>query len=156
MPELIKCTVAFVGQHPEAAGAAQEMSSKIVDKLVESIIREPEVEIQIAMLDALQESVEAAGAANVGTACFAAFVDLIPKLWEEIDQRNLDRTEAAQNEDFDEEEHEVMLQEGETDHELQEMIVQCMGGFFKTFGVQFLALFQETPLAQHYLSWLVR
>lgn len=155
MPELIKCVVAFVGHHPEAAGPAQEMSSKIVDKLVESIIREPEVEIQIAMLDALQESVEAGGKANVGTACFAPFVELIPKLWEEIEQRNADRTETAQNEDFDEEEHEVMLQEGETDQEMQEMIVQCMGGFFKTFGPEFLALFQETPLAQHYLTWLV-
>ena len=48
-----------------------------------------------------------------------------------------------------------MMQEGETDQEMQEMIVQCMGGFFKTFGPEFLALFQETHLAQHYLAWLV-
>jgi hypothetical protein len=156
MPELIKCTVAFVAHNPSAAGAAQEMSSKIVDKLVESIIREPEVELQIAMLDALQESVEAAGAGNVGSEVFAPFFDLIPKLWDEIAQRNQDRTEAAQNEDFDEEEHEVMLQEGETDQEMQEMIVQCMGGFFKTFGEAFLGPYQTTPLAEHYMTWLVR
>ena len=108
------------------------------------------------MLDALQESVEAAGAGNVGSEVFAPFFDLIPKLWDEIDQRNQDRTEAAQNEDFDEEEHEVMLQEGETDQEMQEMIVQCMGGFFKTFGEAFLGPYQTTPLAEHYMTWLVR
>ena len=34
------------------------------------------------------------------------------------------------------------------------MIVQCMGGFFKTFGPSFLALYQQTQLAEHYMTWL--
>jgi hypothetical protein len=109
----------------------------------------------MAILDALQESVEAGGKANVSTACCAPFVELIPKLWQEIEQRSLERTEAAQNEDFDEEEVEVMLQGGETDQEMQETIVLCMGGFFKTFGAEFFAVFQQTGVAQHCLTWLV-
>ena len=158
MPELIKCTVAYVQSNPSpgAANAAREMSSIIVDKLVESIIREPEVEIQIAMLDALQESVENAGADNLGPQVCPPFLELIPKLWEEIEQRSQDRVESAQSEDFDEEEHEAMQQEGETDQEMQEMIVQCMGGYLKTFKSGFLGLYNQTPLAEHYMSWLVR
>ena len=49
-----------------------------------------------------------------------------------------------------------MQQEGETDQEMQEMIVQCMGGYLKTFKSGFLGLYNQTPLAEHYMSWLVR
>ena len=69
---------------------------------------------------------------------FPAFLEVIPKLWEEIAQRAAERGESQQSEDFDEEELEVLQAEGQTDEEMQEMIVQCMGGFFKAFGAQFL------------------
>ena len=49
-----------------------------------------------------------------------------------------------------------MNHEGSTDEEMQEMIVQCMGGLFKTFGQAFLEVYQQTPLAEHYISWLVQ
>jgi HEAT repeat protein len=158
MPELIKCTAKFVEKNPAAAApaAVTQISVAIYDQLVESIIREPEVDIQIAMLDALQESVEAATAAHIGSDRFRPFLEVIPKLWAEIDQRSMERQEAAQSEDFDEEELEVMNHEGSTDEEMQEMIVQCMGGFFKTFGQAFLEVYQQTPLAEHYISWLVQ
>jgi hypothetical protein len=44
----------------------------------------------------------------------------------------------------------------ETDQELQEMIVQCMGGFFKVFGSEFLHVYTSSPVAKTYMSWLVR
>ena len=157
MPELIKCTSKFVQNNPGAADPASvtQLSAVIYDKLVESIIREPEVEIQIAMLDALQESVEAATAVNISPDRFKSFLEVIPKLWSEIQQRTEERHESTGNEDFDEEEHEVLLQEGQTDDEMQEMIVQCLGGFFKTFGQSFFVEYQQTALHQTFMGWLV-
>ena len=57
-----------------------------------------------------------------------------------------DRLAVSQSEDFDDEELEAIAIEGQADEEMQEMIVQCMGGFFKTFGNAFYEVFQQTPL----------
>merc|ERR1740130_1510989 len=109
------------------------------------------------MLDALQDSVEAAKWTNPHDgsvlACISAdkfpeFLEVIPKLWAEIEERTAERGESQQSEDFDEEEFEVLQQEGQTDEEMQEMIVQCMGGFFKAFGADFLQVYLSTPLAE--------
>jgi hypothetical protein len=98
MPELIKCTSKFMQKNPGVVDPATltQLSVLIYDKLVESIIREPEVEIQIAMLDALQDSVEAATAAHIDQTRFAPFLEVIPKLWAEIEQRTQERNESAQ------------------------------------------------------------
>jgi HEAT repeat protein len=100
MPELIKCTAKYPGVDPSTVA---EISIAIYDKLVESIVREPEVELQIAMLDALQDSVEAAGRC-ITAEKYQVFLEVIPKLWEEIEQRTQERGETQQSEDFDEEE----------------------------------------------------
>ena len=56
MPELIKCTVKFAEDNPGSdTSAVTELAQRVYDKLIESIIREPEVQLQIDMLEALQE-----------------------------------------------------------------------------------------------------
>lgn len=67
------------------------------------------MEVQVAMMEALQETIEAS-AQCLGADQAPAFLDMVPKVWQELQERQAEQQAAGANEDCDEEEVTIALQ----------------------------------------------
>ena len=146
MPELIKCVIQYCQQSGTTDPTmVVQLSNVIYDKMIESLVREPEPDIQVQMIEGIGETILVASefAPNcIGAAKLPALLAAIPELWKEIQQRGEERQEQVKGPDFDEEEWEVMQAEAQGDTELQDAIVQSLGACLKTFKGDFLTMLQ--------------
>jgi hypothetical protein len=95
MPELVKCCL----KHHEAIAAANgqpvdhsittQLTGVIYSNLVQCIPDEPQVEVQVAMLEALQETIEASGGKCLRVDQCPAFLEMVPKVWQELVEREV-------------------------------------------------------------------
>jgi hypothetical protein len=81
MPEFVKCAKASGD-----ASVVAQLAGVISSSLQEVLPDEPDVEVQVTMLEALRETIEAAEAA-LGPETASSFLEILPKLWEEVQQR---------------------------------------------------------------------
>jgi len=151
MPELVRCAKLYAAANAgEDPAAATQLADVILSNLVEVIPAEPDMDVQIALLEALQEVVET-GVASGEKA--AEFLPLVQALWGEVEERAAGRA-VPQSEDCDEEEWEALQAKGAVDDEMQETIAMCLAAFFKPYGAEFFGVMSSSGLLEIYTGWL--
>jgi hypothetical protein len=101
----------------------------VVPPLVKALHKEPETEVQAAMLESLADCAGVAG---------ALISEYIPSMIEEFQntlaaslERRKARNKRAENEDFDAEEHEALKEEQAAEDEVFDQFAECVGSVLR-------------------------
>lgn len=145
MPDLLRAGKLAV-EKGVAGGRDQsyvkQLADYLVPPLVEALRKEPEMEIQATMLDALNECLEVAGELLDSTRAASIFYELKAAL-EASRTRKDERMQRGRAEEFDEEDREVLEAENEAEDEVCEQAAECLGTLAKTYKEGFEPLFRE-------------
>mmetsp|Transcript_3719 Transcript_3719/g.9358 ORF Transcript_3719/g.9358 Transcript_3719/m.9358 type:complete len:1094 (+) Transcript_3719:94-3375(+) len=133
MPELAKSAVVSLRSGLCDVGFVNNLLSFMFDKLIESVVEEPEVAVQSALVEALHESLSNGGVGCLGApekvnATLKALADVT----KEVLGRAMARAEAQKDEDFDDEEEETQQEEAERDDALLEEVSSALASLTKT------------------------
>ena len=155
MPEFVKCCLKHAEANGVDLGISKQLTQVVYTNLVQCIPDEPQLEVQMAMLEALQETVEA-GAKVLEPAQANAFLESVPKIWEEIQAQHTERQQQmSANEDCDEEEWASLQEQVKSLDEVHEWVGHCLGAFFKAHKSAFLPVFvQAAPVHAALLQML--
>ncbi|KAL8136315.1 hypothetical protein V2J09_002316 [Rumex salicifolius] len=120
----------------------KQLSDYIVPALVEALHKEPDVEITVSMLDALNECLQISGAI-LDESQVKSIVDEIKLVLTASSTRKSERADRAKAEDFDAEEGELLREENEQEEEVFDQVGEILGSLIKTFKSSFLPFFDE-------------
>ncbi|KAJ1481222.1 armadillo-type protein, partial [Baffinella frigidus] len=137
MPELVRAAVVSLSKNLCQPTFVATLCAMIFDKVVKAIVEEPEPEVQLALIEALQESLDHGGAGCLGNVdgLYTKEKEVLESLAAvtgEVLQRAQGRAEARTDEDFDEEEEEEQEEESMRDDTLLDQIATCIGKLAKT------------------------
>jgi len=133
MPELVRAAVASLKQNICPPDFVAHLCSAVFDKVVTAIVEEPEPEVQLALLEALNESLDHGGPGCLGDQDKAKGVlESLATVTGEVMLRIKGRSEAQKDEDFDEEEKEAQEEEILRDDSLLDQVANCIGQLSKT------------------------
>ncbi|XP_057437723.1 uncharacterized protein LOC130729888 [Lotus japonicus] len=145
MPELLSSAKSAV-EKGQSQGRdetyVKQLSDYIIPNLVESLHKEPEVEICANILDALNECIQVSGS-HLDEKQVRSIVDEIKQVLTASSSRKHERADRAKEEDFDAEERELLKEENEQEEELFDQVGDCLGTLIKTFRASFLPFFDE-------------
>ncbi|XP_078437509.1 ARM repeat superfamily protein [Wolffia australiana] len=148
MPELLRSAKLAV-EKGQAQGRDQtyvkQLSDYIIPALVEALHKEPETEICMSMLDALNECMQVSGLL-LSEAQVKSVVDEIKHTITASTTRKKERADRTKAEDFDAEEGELLREENEQEEEIFEQVGECLGTLIKTFKSSFLPFFEELSI----------
>ncbi|CAA7399284.1 unnamed protein product [Spirodela intermedia] len=148
MPELLRSAKLAV-EKGQAQGRDQtyvkQLSDYIIPALVEALHKEPETEICMSMLDALNECMQVSGPL-LSEAQVRCIVDEIKHVITASTTRKKERADRTKAEDFDAEEGELLREENEQEEEIFEQVGECLGTLIKTFKSSFLPFFDEVSI----------
>jgi len=115
----------------------KQIINYVVPPLISALGKEPEVEIQAVMLEALAECAGESG---------ELVREFIPKMLETFEEiltesleRRAERNKRASTEDFDEEEMEALEDEQAAEDEVFDQFAECIGTLLKSFKSNILA-----------------
>ena len=156
MPEFVKCCL----KHAEATGGdlaiSAQLTNVIYNNLVQCIPDEPQVDVQMAMLEALQETIES-GAKVLGPEHAPTFLASVPRIWTEIKEQQAEKqAQLASNEDCDAEELAALEEQTKCFDEVHEWVGHCVGAFFKAHKDAFLPHFLHSGLPEPLLQMLTQ
>ncbi|KAL6519655.1 hypothetical protein OROHE_017345 [Orobanche hederae] len=120
----------------------KQLCDYIVPALVEALHKEPETEICVNMLDALNECLKICGQLLDETQV-RSIVDEIKHVITASLSRKKEMAERANAEDFDAEEGELLKEENEQEEEVFDQVGELLGTLIKTFKASFLTFFDE-------------
>ncbi|KAL6511136.1 hypothetical protein OROGR_022260 [Orobanche gracilis] len=120
----------------------KQLCDYIVPALVEALHKEPETEICVNMLDALNECLKICGQL-LDESQVRSIVDEIKHVITASLSRKKEMAERANAEDFDAEEGELLKEENEQEEEVFDQVGELLGTLIKTFKASFLTFFDE-------------
>lgn len=120
----------------------KQLSDYIIPALVEALHKEPDVEICVSMLDALNECLQISGMLS-DERQVKAIVDELKHVLTASSSRKRERAERAKADDFDAEEGELLREENEQEEEIFDQVGEILGTLIKTFKGSFLPFFDE-------------
>ncbi|KAL6506577.1 hypothetical protein OROGR_024758 [Orobanche gracilis] len=120
----------------------KQLCDYIVPALVEALHKEPETEICVNMLDALNECLKICGQL-LNESQVRSIVDEIKHVITASFSRKKEMAERANAEDFDAEEGELLKEENEQEEEVFDQVGELLGTLIKTFKASFLTFFDE-------------
>ncbi|XP_039139952.1 importin-5-like [Dioscorea cayenensis subsp. rotundata] len=148
MPELLRSAKLAVEKgltpgHDDSC--VKQLSDYIIPALVEALHKEPETEICVSMLDALNQCMQLSGPL-LNEAQVRSIVDEIKHVITASSTRITERAERTKTEDFDTEEGEFLKEENEQEEEIFDRVGDCLGTLVKTFKTSFLPFFNEISI----------
>ena len=109
----------------------------VVPPLIEALGKEPEVEIQAAMLESLAECAGESG--ELVRQYIPKMLSTFEEVLTESLERRAKRNERATHEDFDEEEMEALEEEQAAEDEVFDQFAECIGTLLKSYKSTILA-----------------
>ncbi|XP_010535931.1 PREDICTED: importin-5-like [Tarenaya hassleriana] len=120
----------------------KQLSDYIIPAMLEALHKEPDTEITVSMLEALNECLQISG--NIlDEGKIRSIVDEIKQVMTASSSRKRERGERANAEDFDAEEGELVKEENEQEEEVFDQVGEILGTLVKTFKASFLPYFDE-------------
>lgn len=124
LPALLRSSISALEKGTPGVGPAEvaRLFTACAPPLVECLLKEPDEELQIAMLDALGEVIEQVEPAVVGPELPVQIFAMADKLLVKAEERRKSREARARHEDFDEEEREALEEEDQVEEELFDQV----------------------------------
>ncbi|XP_064967716.1 uncharacterized protein LOC103986945 [Musa acuminata AAA Group] len=123
----------------------KKLSDYIIPALLEALQKEPETEICASMLDSLNECMQLAGA-HLIEGHIKMMVDQIKHVMTASVARKKEMAERAKEEDFDDEEGEMLKEETEEEEEVFDRVGDCLSTLIKYYKASFLPFFDELSI----------
>ncbi|XP_010420796.1 PREDICTED: importin-5 [Camelina sativa] len=120
----------------------KQLSDYIIPAMLEALHKEPDTEICVSMLEAINECLQISGNL-LDEAKIRSIVDEIKQVMTASSSRKRERGERATAEDFDAEEGELIKEENEQEEEIFDQVGEILGTLVKTFKASFLPFFDE-------------
>ncbi|XP_010531149.1 PREDICTED: importin-5-like isoform X1 [Tarenaya hassleriana] len=120
----------------------KQLSDYIIPDMLEALHKEPDTEISVSMLEALNECLQISGNL-LDEGKIRSIVDEIKQVMTASSSRKRERGERANAEDFDAEEGELIKEENEQEEEVFDQVGEILGTLVKTFKGSFLPYFEE-------------
>lgn len=135
LPELLRSAVLSVGSPGGAdVGVVRGMAATILPALVAVIAREPDSDVQAAMLASVAEVVELVEAAWLEQGMVEAAFKSFEEVMKASEERRAERRQRIDAEDFDEEEMEQLEIDNAVEEELFDQVGTCVGALLKKFS----------------------
>lgn len=137
VPELLKSVYMAVSEG-KANGADMQYVKQMLDyvwqPLIDSMVKEPDVEVLANMLEAVQDTVRLVGPALLTLDQLGQAFQRFKAVLDDSAKRRKDRSALTAGEDFDEEEAEALEGENELEEELLDQVQSCLGAVLEQFG----------------------
>ncbi|CAN7005786.1 unnamed protein product [Brassica rapa subsp. trilocularis] len=145
MPELMRSAKLAI-EKGEAQGRdlsyLKQLSDYIIPNMLEALHKEPDTEICVSMLEAINECLQISGNL-LDEGKIRSIVDEVKQVMTASSSRKRERGERANAEDFDAEEGELIKEENEQEEEIFDQVGEILGTLVKTFKASFLPFFDE-------------
>ncbi|XP_013628816.1 PREDICTED: importin-5-like isoform X2 [Brassica oleracea var. oleracea] len=145
MPELMRSAKLAI-EKGEAQGRdlsyLKQLSDYIIPNMLEALHKEPDTEICVSMLEAINECLQISGNL-LDEGKIRSIVDELKQVMTASSSRKRERGERANAEDFDAEEGELIKEENEQEEEIFDQVGEILGTLVKTFKASFLPFFDE-------------
>jgi hypothetical protein len=145
MPELMRSAKLAI-EKGESQGRdlsyLKQLSDYIIPAMLEALHKEPDTEICVSMLEAINECLQISGNL-LDEGKIRSIVDEIKQVMTASSSRKRERGERAHAEDFDAEEGELIKEENEQEEEIFDQVGEILGTLVKTFKASFLPFFDE-------------
>jgi hypothetical protein len=120
----------------------------VVPPLVAALAKEPETEIQAAMLESLADCAGVAG--ELISAHITSMIAEFQKTLQRSLERRAERNKRADDEDFDAEEHEALRDEQAAEDEVFDQFAECVGSLLRSLKAPVLPTIE--PLLAQYVA----
>ncbi|CAN8300728.1 unnamed protein product [Cochlearia groenlandica] len=120
----------------------KQLSDYIIPAMVEALHKEPDTEICVSMLEALNECLQISGNL-LDEGKIKSIIDEVKQVMTASSSRKQERGEREDAEDFDAEEGELIKEENEQEEEIFNQVGEILGTLVKTFKASFLPFFDE-------------
>ncbi|ESQ41994.1 hypothetical protein EUTSA_v10012502mg [Eutrema salsugineum] len=120
----------------------KQLSDYIIPAMLEALHKEPDTEICVSMLEAINECLQISGNL-LDEGKIRSIVDEVKQVMTASSSRKRERGERANAEDFDAEEGELIKEENEQEEEIFDQVGEILGTLVKTFKASFLPFFDE-------------
>lgn len=139
MPELLISAVAAVekqqGSPPPTMAFVQELLAFIWQPLLDSMSKEPEPEVLSCMLEAAEGVISTVSSHGLLTleqlsGLFSVFEEVLRT----SEERRREHMQRREQEDFDAEEDEALMEELEMEDDLLEQLSSCLGSVLRVYG----------------------
>lgn len=148
MPELIKCAMEAAKMQQCDANYLRSLLDFVMKSLLEAVKVEPDVEVLVTMANAIHEGITAAGEACLNAEQVKLTVEAIKMILTESFDRRQELNSKKDDEDFDEEEGEVIEDEHAKEEELLDETASIVGALLKTCAKDFID--NATPVLDLY------
>jgi len=153
LPDILRAGKAAAAKGKVPGGDANKqyfasLVNFVVPPLVAALAKEPETEIQAAMLESLADCAGVAGELISGhiTSMIAEFQKTLQRSLE----RRAERGKRADDEDFDAEEHEALRDEQAAEDEVFDQFAECVGSLLRSLKAPVLPTIE--PLLAQYVA----
>ena len=126
----------------------RSLVSYVVPPLVAALAKEPETEIQAAMLESLADCAGVAG--ELISEHIASMIAEFQKTLQRSLERRAERGKRANDEDFDAEEHEALRDEQAAEDEVFDQFAECVGSLLRSLKAPVLPTIE--PLLAQYVA----
>ena len=126
----------------------RQLVTYVVPPLVKALNKEPEVEIQAAMLESLADCAGVAG--ECISEHIAAMIAEFQNTLKQSLARRAERNKRAADEDFDAEEHEALKEEQAAEDEVFDQFAECVGSLLRSLHAPVLPALE--PLLQEFVA----
>ncbi|KAF2535051.1 hypothetical protein F2Q68_00022330 [Brassica cretica] len=145
MPELMRSAKLAIEQGKSQGhdlSYLKQLSDYIIPAMLEALHKEPDTEICVSMLEAINECLQISGNL-LDEGKIRSIVDEVKQVMTASSSRKRERGERANAEDFDAEEGELIKEENEQEEEIFDQVGEILGTLVKTFKSSFLPFFDE-------------
>ncbi|KAA6426387.1 MAG: Embryo defective [Trebouxia sp. A1-2] len=137
VPELLKSVYMAVSEG-KAGGADMQYVKQMLDyvwqPLIESMVKEPDLEVLANMLEAIQDTVRLVGPALLTQEQLGQAFERFRAVLDHSAKRRKERSAITTGEDFDDEEAEALEEENELEEDLLDQVQTCLGAVLEQFG----------------------
>lgn len=137
VPELLKSVYMAVSEG-KAGGADMQYVKQMLDyvwqPLIESMVKEPDLEVLANMLEAVQDTVRLVGPALLTQEQLGQAFERFRAVLDDSAKRRKERSAITTGEDFDDEEAEALEGENELEEDLLDQVQTCLGAVLEQFG----------------------
>jgi hypothetical protein len=142
MPSLVKAGRAAVVQGLKDSTWLAALVTAVWGPLLEALQKEPDTEVESALLLSLAETAEAAGALLTPDQMVSLTAGLKQTLTQSA-ERCAERNARAAGEEFDEDEREELAEENDAEDELFDQVQECISSLLKAFHAGYLPFLDE-------------
>jgi len=136
LPELLRSTVLAheKGMLPNGAAAVDALLNRIWGPMIDILNKEPDVDVQSALLDSVSEMVELVEPTMLKPEWVEHVFKKFSHILTSAEERRQERLKRREAEDFDVEDLQELEEENQQEEELFDQVGACIGTFLKKFG----------------------